>query len=67
MIVSKLNTIFVGRFKNGVLHGFGAKLYPKGNYFIGHFIDGKQHGLGREKEAGQPIKNGQWQNDQFNN
>ena len=52
IIVSKLNTIFVGRFKDGVLDGFGAKLYPKGNFYIGQFVDGKQHGQGREKEAG---------------
>jgi len=35
MVVSIVNTIYLGRFVNGILDGYGAKLYKTGGYYIG--------------------------------
>ncbi len=47
--VDTSRNIYIGRFKNGKIQGFGLGFCKKHKYlFIGNFLDGKMHGLGKQ-------------------
>merc|ERR1719453_1343076 len=51
--------IYIGQWKAGKYHGYGAKLYSKGGGYVGDWVDGKRHGWGTS------LYDGKWGYDRW--
>lgn len=50
---------YVGQWRGGKFHGFGAKLYSKGGGYVGDWVEGKRHGWGTS------LYDGKWGYDRW--
>ena len=57
--------IYIGKWKNGMKHGFGRYIYENGNIYEGEWTNDKIEGRGRMIYNDGSIKDGIWEDDKY--
>jgi hypothetical protein len=55
--------IYVGRTRDGKMHGLGKYTWPDGSCYVGSFVDGFQEGKGTKTSASGMSYTGEWRRD----
>lgn len=50
------DSLYLGQFRNGEMHGIGTIYYKDGSEYRGEFISGKKHGKGLLKDSDGHVK-----------